>query len=461
MKKVEESIKAGESDVLEFKRCISEDVRSMLKTVVAFANGKGGRIIFGVDDETREIVGIEGRDRWKLQDRITSMISDNCKPQVTPSYSWEKIGKVEIFIVEVPPLPNTPYYLRKEGINKGTYIRIDATTGLAEDNAIRELTIQGMRTSYDCLVEHSFPPLEATEIKKVCDEISQGIDNGARKLTTKQLLNWKLIERKERTYYPTVAFSLLLGKNLHFAEIQCARFTGVEKVNFYDRRVISGSVTEQIEDALYFLRQNLRCAAVIGDVYRRDMPEIPIAALKEAIVNAIVHRNYLIPGYIQVSVFDDRVEVTSPGGLVQPLTEEEMLSGVSRLRNPLLASVLQRMHIIEQWGSGVMRIFSTCRDARIPAPYYTINPAAVTLTFIRPERDGNRKRTPDADTRKTQEEQAILSYLKSKPNATRREIASEFHLTDGRVIYVLRSLQEKGVLSRGGSRRNGEWRVKE
>ncbi|MBQ3921750.1 MAG: putative DNA binding domain-containing protein, partial [Spirochaetales bacterium] len=304
-----EDIKKGESDILEFKREFPDKGKNILKTIVAFANGEGGTVVVGVDDRSLEIVGVDEADVFKIKDKIANSISDNITPQIVPRISYERIDDKTIIIIKISKGQNTPYCIKSEGLD-GVYLRIDATTRPAERYAVQELSLLGMNKTYDEIVQRGIDEVKQSDIDFLISAFSA---RSKKKVSVENLVSWKLLKEDGDKLYPSVAFRLLANNDLHFARIQCGLFKGTDKVHFLDRKEFDGSVLEQIENAINFLIQHLNIGAEIKGLYRRDIYEIPEEIWRELVTNAVMHRNYLLHSYIQICVYDDRVEIVSPG----------------------------------------------------------------------------------------------------------------------------------------------------
>lgn len=425
---LESDLENGESEVLEFKRELPAKDKKVMKTVVAFANGRGGRIVFGVDDVTHELLGVSDVDRARLQDQVTDMISDTCAPQIFPSFSWLVVQGKPLFVIEVPASCQTPYHIKSEGVEKGVYVRVGATTRVASAEKVKELHLKGQNATFDAVFERGASPVPREEAEAICRSIHEYLGDSSKQVGVNQLINWGLLKREDGALYPSNAYRVLSGNGIHFSGIQCAVFQGTEKVNFLDRKEFSGPAYEQLENAQRFLMQYLRCSAVIESTRRKDVYEIPIKALRELIANAILHRNYLVHAFIQVSIFDDRVEILSPGELYDNLTVEEMLSGYSRLRNPLLADVFYKMNIVEQWGTGIRRVFQACADAGLAAPEYVVSGNAVKIVITRSAVPGHREKKV-RKRRPHKRDEALLEYLKEHPGAPLQQVADAFFIS--------------------------------
>ena len=185
-----------------------------------------------------------------------------------------------------------------------------------------------------------------------------------------QLLSWKVLKKNGSDLLATNAFALLTGKYFPFAKIQCALFKGTERDFFIDKKEYDGCLYEQIENAYQFVLRHINLGAEINGLVRKDTYELPVAAIREMIVNAVCHRNYMDNSCIQVAVYDDRIEVTSPGMLYGGLTLEEAVSGRSKIRNRIIADIFSRMEIIEEWGTGIRRILHRAKEYGLPEPEF-------------------------------------------------------------------------------------------
>lgn len=432
---IQNEIRSGESLRLEFKRQLPAEDRKFLKTLVAFANGAGGKLVFGVDDATREIIGIPDDDCARLQDSITDMISDSCVPLLLPLFTWVSVGDKTLLTIEIAPSPHCPYYLKAEGKERGTYIRVGATTRRADDNKIRELELYGTGHTYDEMVEHATQPASADEIKSLCSAIRAYRQDDEKPVGVEQLLSWRLLVRVGDNLLPSNAFRLLIGNAVHFSRIQCAVFSGVDRVHFLDRKEFEGPAYELLENAQTFLLQHLNKGARIEGLRREDVFEIPVLVLRELVANAILHRNYLVHGFIQVSVFDDRVEILSPGSLYANLSREEMLAGNSRHRNPILADVFQRMGIVEKWGTGIRRVNESCLAAGLSKPDFQVSDDAVRVIILR-------KGKAAADlSHLSVRERAIHDYVSAHPEVTIRELAEIFNVSKSSMARMVKKLR--------------------
>lgn len=308
-----DEIKRGESNTLELKQTPPNEEKRYLKTVVAFANGRGGRIVFGVEDTALNILGVDRDKLFVYMDSIANAISENCTPAIIPDILFQTIGDKTVIIVEIHPGQNKPYFIKKEGITEGTYVRTGATTRKATYEKLQEFILFGKHQSYDEL-PFSEMPVEQARIHSLCKVISE---YSKKKVTKENLKSWGLLLKHNDIIVPSNAFELFTTNTFTFAKTQCARFKGKTKGIFIDKRDFEGPLYSQIEDAYKFVLAHINLNAHIEGILRVEEYEIPPEAIREVIINAIVHRNYLTPSYVQIAVYDDRVEVSKPWRLVR------------------------------------------------------------------------------------------------------------------------------------------------
>lgn len=238
----------GESKTLEFKSKLPDRSETYMKTIVAFANTSGGRLIIGIDDD-KSIVGINKDEVFEIMDKVANAISDACEPQIIPDISIKTIKDKCILVIEIYPGPNRPYYLKSKGKERGTYIRSAATSRLADFDKIRELEMEGKNLSWD---EQICVGYEVTTeaVNKLCKDIqlymSSSTAEEVKMPTEKQLVNWKVLKENNGKFLATNAFVLLTSDFFPFAKIQCALFKGKTRDVFIDKKEYTGSIYEQV-----------------------------------------------------------------------------------------------------------------------------------------------------------------------------------------------------------------------
>ena len=477
-----------ESNALEYKRQIPDEHIKFLKTAVAFANGNGGRIIFGIDDETHEVVGLEEENPFRTADSISNMIYDSCTPPIMCEVTLKTIQEKTVIVAQIYPGEHTPYYIKSLGLENGCFVRVSATTRLCDRETIKNLMMEGSDTGFDRTIQRE-KFISEDEVKSFCDLLKEtALKNcitddqkrGVKELTKNNLLSWQVLYEKDGKLCQTNAFDLLGKNSLWCAKIQCAVFKGTDRTVFVDRREFTGAIQQQVEDAYHFVLRNIRLGAVINGLYRQDVYEIPPAVIRELIINAVVHRNYLESAHIQVAIFDDRLEITSPGALPKGVTIERMKQGFSKARNESIANVFHYMHLIEQWGTGIPRIVNQLRESGLDEPEFIDMEVAIRTNIYRKSGDKtainsesgdktainsengdktainseNGDKTDDKPTIKKDAKFLIIEYLKNHGECSTKELADMLGLKASRTKVYLNDLVESGKIIAKGANKN-------
>ncbi|MDR0881818.1 MAG: ATP-binding protein [Candidatus Adiutrix sp.] len=395
-------------------------------------------------------------------------MSDAITPQLLPNIYVADVDEKSIIVVEVFPSPNRPYYVKSSGKEEGTFVRVGGTTRLAGAAILKELELEGANMSYDSLayLEADYSEKDA---KVLCDVIEKYIlkeKNINRQVSPHQLNNWGLIKRVNDKIIPTNAFMLMTSNPFQFATVQCARFKGTTRSVFIDKREFGGTLYEQIEEAYNFVLKHINLGATIEGIFRKEKYELPPESIRELIVNAVTHRNYAENACVQVSVYDDRVEITSPGRLYGGITLKEILSGNSRIRNKVIATVFSEMFIIEKWGTGIQRVIDGCRDYAIADPEWIELGTTFRANIYRPQQSTVSKSVSNDTVNDTvndtlnKSEQAVLELIKGNGLLSVEALEKKIDKSRSTVLRALKSLREKGSIERSGSDKSGHWVVK-
>ncbi len=272
-----------------------------------------------------------------------------------------------VVAVQVHPSATRPHYLRRENLERGTYVRVGSTNRRADRELVEALRLHARGETHD---EQPMPGLdsEALDFRAASESFA-----ARRRLRRTDFETLRLVARHEGRIVPTVAGVLLFGRDRerHFPDawIQAGRFGGTDRTRIEDGAEIRSLLARAVEEAIDFVRKHALHGAEIGAVRRRERWNLPPVAVREAIVNAVVHADYAQRGApIRVAIFDDRLEVENPGMLAFGLTVEDLRRGVSKLRNPVIGRVFHELGLIERWGSGIQRMTAACREAGLGAP---------------------------------------------------------------------------------------------
>jgi len=366
-----------EGKTLEFKRDLSSPV-NVLRSIVAFANSSGGILLLGVEDETRTIRGIE--TPLDVQERLANIISTGISPPLMPAIEVLPWRDKAVIAAEVFPSYSRPHHVVAAGAEEGTYIRVGASNRRADKQMREELARTARNEAYD---EQPLPQLDSEAIDFIA---ASELLAPFRAISKRDLQSLHLMVKHQGRLVPTCGGVILFGSNratvFPDAWIQVGRFGGTTRTRIDDTRELRDYPVRSIKDAIEFVRKHALRSFRIEDVRRDEQWSIPLPAVREAIINAVTHSDYSqIGAPIRVSVFDDRVEVESPGLLPFGLTVDDILRGVSRLRNRVIGRVFKELGLIEQWGSGVGRMVDSCREHGLPPPEFEEVATHFRVTF--------------------------------------------------------------------------------
>ena len=471
---------SGESEYFEFKQEVPKKSEVYMKTVVAFANGSGGKIVFGVEDSTFKVVGVDQEEAFSIMDGIASAICDSCSPMIAPIVTLASVEEKVVIVVHIMPGSQRPYYLTAKGKEKGTYIRVSGTTRPADSFVLKELEFEGANRCFDQNYAAPEASVSENEINRLCNKMYQYAVEHCRTeeaaerihpLTKQNLLSWGFLVKREDAYYPTNAFLLMSRNILPQATIQCAVFKGRDREVFIDRREYDGDIVTQLDAAYEYVLRNIHMSSEINGLYRADIYELPTDCIREMICNAVVHRSYLHPSSIQVAVYDDRVEVTSPGMLFGSLRVEDIREGSSIPRNRALVYAFTYMNIMEHWGSGIPRIIRRCKELGLEEPGLMEIAGSFRINMFR-FRDKTRicKSTDKVristdkvriSTDKLNDNyKKIVQYIEERGAITNKEVQSLLNVKDSRALKILKELVVAGVLKKEGKFKGSYYKLK-
>ena len=471
------SVADHEGKTLEFKRDLSSPT-GPLRTIVAFANSAGGRLVIGVDDDGA-VAGVA--DPLAEAERVASLINDRISPQLVPAIDLVTLDGRTVLVVDVPLSTRRPHYMTRQGPEAGVYVRLGPTTRRADPALVAELERNARGIAFEDLPEP----------RAALDDIDLAVLSELRGRPTDahDLLALGLAVAQGGEIVPTYAGILAACPDptrfLPSAWVQCGRLRGPSGTDIFDQIEIHGPMPLAVDRAVDFLLKHAYKTAVFGRVRRRDVYSIPVEPVREVIVNALVHAGYAERGTpIRIGFYDDRIQVDSPGLLLPGMTTD-IMRRVSRLRNPALARVFREAGIMEQWGTGVQRVFEQIAEAGLPEPLIeeiqdrvrvTIyvpshDPArppktagAATNTGVRVSKSGEQvsksdhqvESTPERMSKsseqvsKSSEQVALLLAFAASGSRSRAELLTTIGLTDayGNYRRHLLPLIEQGYLAR-------------
>lgn len=432
----------------ELKREYTDDIKY---AVVAFANTDGGRIYVGLSDDG-SVYGVANPDATVL--RITNMIRDSIRPDVTMfiECAVEMMEGKPVVVLTVQRGTARPYYLAGKGIRpEGVYVRQSASSVPASETAILNMIRENSGDRY----EDARSINQQLTFKKAEDYFAKrNLPFGEQQKRTLNIIG------SDGTY--TNLGMLLSDQCVH--TIKIAVFDGSKKSVFRDRKELSGSLLTQLEEAYAYIDQFNRTRAEFAGLERIDRRDYPGEALREALLNAITHRDYSFSASTLISIFDDRIEFVTIGGLVRGLTYDDIMLGISVLRNQNLANVFYRLNLIEAYGTGILKINESYADCRLK-PQIEVTDNAFKITLPNINYAGQRKEAVSATstqaTDKVDRTESILRLAKERGQIIRRDVEDTLKVSQATAILILRNLVEKGLLIKEGTGKYQKYRIAE
>ena len=412
----------------EFKREYVEDIK---KTLVAFANTDGGNLYIGIDDDGNA-VEVNNIDGVMLQ--VSNVIRDAIKPDLAMfcDITVETVQDKKVVKITVNRGTARPYYLAAKGIRpEGVYVRQGASSVPASESAILSMIRETAGDSYE-------------EARSLIQELT--FNEADFVFENKQIPFGEAQKRSlgligEDGTYTNLAL-LLSDQCTHTVKI--AVFEGEQKTVFKDRREFCGSLLKQLNDAYQFIDQFNHTHAHTEGLYRVDKRAYPTEAIREALLNAIVHREYSFSASTLISIFDNRIEFVSIGGLARGISQSDILLGISIARNKKLADVFYRLHLIEAYGTGMPKIIEAYREYGLE-PHIEISDNAFKITL--PNTNAAVKETK---VELTENEQGVLSVLKEGIKS-RPEIQKALGFSQTTTIVAIAALLDKGLIIKVGN----------
>jgi len=454
-RKVNMIIQEGEGLAVEFKEHFSSRI---VEDMAAFANTKGGLIILGVRDD-KTVIGEELTNDLKA--RINSL-GRNCSPPIQV-----KIRPVEnLVIIEVPQGEEKPY-----GCSAGYFRRLDGTTQKMTNHELRIMFREYEAVSFEEKINKdvAWQDISRDKIRNFLKEA----DIGIKKIVAQDILTSLNVAHKDKiTNAGVLFFAENPRKFILHAQMTLIAFKGKDRIHIFDRQDIQDDLLTQFNGAVFFLKKHLNLRSEIKGVNREDIYEIPIPALREAIANAIIHRDYGMRGTsLMVEVYDDRVEIINPGGLPAGL-EKKDFGKISIRRNERIADLFFRMDKVELAGTGIRRMKEAMVAAGLPPPKIR-QTTFCNISFKRPIVDGKfesmgktklgekvtEKVTNKVTERVTENQSLILKGMRQDNQITSKILSEVVGISERKIKENIKLLKNKGRIKRIGPARGGHWEV--
>jgi len=421
-------MKLLESETVELKEIYVADLK---KDIIAFANSNGGVIYVGVNDNG-DIIGIDNTDY--VMQQIANSIRDSIRPDVTVFTKIELHKSNDLFYIKILVNQGTkkPYYLLEKGLKPaGVYVRCGTTSAPATEDAIRMMI---KMTDGD-----SFEDNRSLIQDLTFSSLSEEMNKRNLEFTEVQMRNLGILSSDDLF----TNMGLLVSDQCKHS-IKLAIFQGTDKLIFKDRKEFSGSILKQLSEAYAAIDFYNGTKATFHDLIRTDERDFPEDAVREALLNAIVHRDYTFSVSTFINLFANRLEIISLGGLVPGLSLEAIMIGASQTRNVKLANLFYRMRLIEAYGTGISKIISRYKGLPVQPKFENVKGAfCVTLPNVhtQAQKVENDKYLP------------ILRLFETKTELTRSDIEASLNISTTYAINLLREMLDKELITKRGSGR--------
>jgi len=434
-------ILGGETKYIEFKE---KYTKSILKIISAFSNYHDGKVIIGISD-SGQVVGVESSVEMRLS--IENSINDNIKPRPNFEVETRIIENREILVFTIYKGARSPYTLDKKA-----YKRSDTSTVSVDKYEYDELVLLGRNLSYEELDYGSIDIKFNNLSRLLSDKLNIG------ELNEDVLKSLELIKNDKYTN----AAAILADTN-RFADIgfDFVRYADDSMLVLKDRINLQGvSVIEQYETAVMFYKKHINQGDIIKGAYRESYDEVPEEAYREAVANAIIHRDYSRRGNNRIEIFNDRIEITSIGGLPIGISEEEYINGsFSNARNRIIADIFFRCRIIEKMGTGIRRI-KFAYSSRSVKPAFKVYANSVLIVLPRISIVEHSNKTENIAVELSPEEDKLVNYIKGSMGVSRIDVETYMGVKKTKATKLLNTLVDKNLIIKQGSGKNIMYKIR-
>ena len=425
-----------ESETVELKSVVVDDIK---KEIIAFANCEGGKLYIGVQDDGT-VVGLDDPDGAALQ--ISNMVRDAVKPDLTMFLHYETLNEdgKQIVAIDVQRGTERPYYLARKGLRpEGVFVRQGYSSVPASNTAIRRMIKE---TDGDHFEEMRSLEQNLTFEAAKKEFSERNIRFGEAQMKTLGLMNHDSI-------YTNLGL-LLSDQCVH--TIKAAAFEGTTQNEFKDRREFSGSLFRQMNEVYDYIDFRNQTHSTFQKLRRIDRRDYPETAVREALLNSLVHREYSFRASTLISLYADRIEFTSIGGLVSGVTLKDVMMGISVCRNVKLANVFYRLELIEAYGTGILKIMEAYSGTgKEPQIETSDNAFKIILPNLNAHADQD---DPDARQNGGSPEEAVIALAKKQNSFTRKDVEEELGISQSACGRMLKQMAQRGQIIQEGKGRN-------
>lgn len=445
-----------ESNLIEYKEKLPENNIKWLKTIVSFSNTSGGTLVIGIKDKTLDIIGIN-EERSKIEQQIVETIYQNIEPRPIINISFKNFDDKDIVLIEVAKGNETPYFIKKEGLQDGCYVRYGSTDQKATNSQRMELYYTQINEAFSNKIYERNGVLFKQDEINIDDFITylNKYSKFNREITNHKLIEWSLLKDNFNEIYATNGLMLLTNNPFNYAYVRIGIFSGYNKTNLIDDFEIKGNLITQYYKTIEFLLEKLKIGYEIK-IIREMKYKVPEIALREIIANAIIHRSYLEEEPIKIMLFDDRLEIFSSGTLFNGLQLEQALNGISKLRNPNICEVFHHIGIIEKWGSGLQRANQSLQNNNMSALEFNVDNIHGVSVIIKFNKLDNVNIIRESEDEYLDE----YNYLANKKIFTRKDLERDLKMSQNQARHLIENWTKEGKITKRGKASKTEYLVK-
>ena len=443
-----------ESETAEFKTSYCEKT---IETLVAFANAKGGIVYIGISDNGKVIGTLIGKE---TNSKIVNDIKTKTYPQIFPEIEEHEINDKKILTISV-----MESFIKPISIKGNCYKRIGSSNHLLNVEEISYEHLKTINSSWDFFIDpnHTYKYLSKEKISKFVKNIKESGIFQNTELTDLEILNKMEFLRDGKITFG--AYLLFVSDYCSISDLQIGRFKSETKI--IDSKSLNTDLFTEVDEVLLFVRKHLKVEYIItGAPQRVERFDYPEDALREIVINMIVHRDYRDCSSSIIKIYDDRIEFYNPGKLYGGITIQDLLYGkyISRSRNKMISRAFKEVGLIEKSGSGIIRVRNICKDFGIKEPdFHEVFDGFRVILYN--ERIKSVEKSVDKSSAESVEKSVekninlVLYYIMNNPNLTQNEIALHVGLSRRGIEKCISKLKADGKLERIGSKRSGYWKV--
>lgn len=432
----------NEDGNIEYKETLTNRLK---REIVSFLNSERGGIIYlGIKDDTKEKISISQKTRHEWEEKITNWVNTAFYP--IPYSLIEVLPNEPVFTIKVRSGRNRPYAIAKNGFDSsGVYVRDGSSAVKATNERIRRMQqMYGINDEFD---SKSSPNQSLTfnAVQKIFNNLTRNF-------------NAKSLQLISNDTYNNAAL-LISDQNPYIVKV--AVYDGNNVMRFRDKREFQGPITKQIDDILSYLKLiNRTSATITGKGQRQEQKDYPNTALRESLINALVHRDYMLSSNVKIELFDNRAEILSPGGIPDGLTLDDIKGGLTAARNPRLIHILDKMKYIENYGTGIRRIMESY-DSSNSSPEFIVRSNFFKVSLPNLNYKSPKRSIFSKDIKFSTNEIKVITVLKKHVNPLKRiEIENFTGLSFNQIVFTLKKLRNKNIIIVTGSSVNTKYQLR-